>query len=515
MSSALLQDKKNFVDLAKSYFYTLLPLLNMPRTALCIQDETGTFIDLSDHDQLLILNLTRGSIFREETVGTSSTSLCLKYGKIVQLPGPLHYCRALEYQLATTTPICDADGNRIGLITIVNHIDEGLRNEETTNRILYWISAFRYVIENQLTLMKRIYAIDGSALIAEKNSELFSKRQLNKSKLQSEKRLTTNDAFSSILGDSPQIQQAIQAAARFAQTDNGILLTGESGTGKEIFAQAIHQASRPDKPFIAINCASIPSNLLASELFGYTGGAFTGADNKGRLGKIELAQDGTLFLDEIGEIPLDIQPIFLRVLEDRKVLPLGSNKEVHVNFRLIAATNRDLYQLVLENKFRADLYYRLEILQVSLPPLRERDKDILLMAEYFLKEACQNMGRSLSLSKEAKTFLLNYDWPGNVRQLKNVILYAANMCQGKVITPQDLPESVYRKPNMSNMSIPMANEKLTAVPLSPLHVVEQEMIKKAMVVTGGNARDAAKILGLSKTSIYRKLKEYNIDIKQP
>lgn len=508
--TALLNDKKAFVDLAKTHLYTLLPLLNLPKTTITIFDENGTLLYLSDPYQLLRLNLHRGSIWREETVGTTSTSLSIEYGKIAQLSGSLHYCTALENQLATTTPVCDVQGNRLGLITVIHHVNESLLNEETSQRILLWISALRFMMESQLVLLKRSHMLGGDALFAKKNSTPSLQEPGKKSEfLRSEEHLTANGSFSGILGESPQIQKALQTVVRFAQTECGILLTGESGTGKDLFAQAIHQVSRSGKPFVAINCAAIPGTLIASELFGYVGGAFTGAEQKGRLGKIELAKDGTLFLDEIGDMPLEIQPTFLRVLENKKVIRLGSNKEIDVDFRLIAATNKDLFQLVQEKKFRADLYYRLEILQLALPPLRERGRDILLMANYFLEEICEKTGRApLKLNKEAEKFMLNYAWPGNVRQLKNAMLYAANICQGQVITPQDLPASVYR-----NLDMPQPNEKLvTFQPLSSLQELEQENIRKALLLTGNNVRTAAKMLGLSKTSIYRKVKEYNIDI---
>lgn len=507
---ALLHDKKTFIDLAKTYFFELFPLLNMPKTTLCIQDENGTLLDFSDHDHLLSLNLTSGSIWREETVGTSSTSLCIEYGKIVQLAGPRHYCKALENQLATTAPVCDAQGNMLGLITIVHHITEGLCNEENLQRILRWISALRFMLESELALLKRSYALGGEALFAGKNSERPLLEPEKKSQLRrSEEHLAPNCSFAGILGESPQIQKALRTAARFAQTDCGILLTGESGTGKDLFAQAMHQASRNGTPFVVVNCAAIPGTLIASELFGYVGGAFTGAEQKGRLGKIELAKDGTLFLDEIGDMPLEIQPTFLRVLENKKVMRLGSNKDVDVAFRLIAATNKDLFQLVQEKKFRADLYYRLEILQLELPPLRERGRDILLLAYHFLEEICVKTWRPpLKLNKEAERFMLNYAWPGNVRQLKNAMLFAANICQGQVITPQDLPASVYR-----SLDMPLPNQEFaTLQPLSTLREMEQATIKKALFLTGNNVRDAAKMLGLSKTSIYRKVKEYHIDI---
>lgn len=374
---ALMHDKKTLIDLVKSYYYVLFPLLNMPKTALTIQDENGTILDLSDRYHLLSLSLTSGSIWREETVGTTSTSLCIEYGKIVQLAGSRHYCKALENQLATTTPICDDQGNRLGIITVVHHVSDVMLNGKILQHILLWINTLRFIVEGQLVLLKRSYVLDGDVSFARKSNEyslLESKKKSEFPRLE--------EHFSGILGESPQIKEALGKATRFALSDCGILLTGESGTGKDLFAQAIHQASRSKKPFVAINCAAIPRTLIASELFGYVGGAFTGAEQKGRLGKIELAKDGTLFLDEIGDMPLEIQPIFLRVLENKKVMRLGSNNEIDVAFRLITATNKDLSQLVQENKFRADLYYRLEILQLELPPLRERGRDILLMANY-------------------------------------------------------------------------------------------------------------------------------------
>ncbi|MFA6808513.1 MAG: sigma 54-interacting transcriptional regulator, partial [Eubacteriales bacterium] len=369
---ALLHDKKKYIELSKSCFYGLLPLLNMHKTALCIQDENGTVLDLLDQNQILSLDSSSGSIWREETVGTSSASLCLEYGKTVQLAGSRHYCKALENHLATATLICDSEGNRLGLITIVNDLTKILLNQENLNRILCWITSLRTMIETKLELLKCSYRINYEPFFTglEKQNELKH----------SEKQPTKNCYFSSILGLSTQIEEVRLKAERFAQNDTSILLTGESGTGKELFAQGIHYASRRSGPFVAINCAVYPANLISSELFGYVGGAFTGAGNKGRLGKVELANNGTLFLDEIGDMPLEIQPTFLRLLENKKVTRLGSNNEIYVDFRLIAATNADLFQLVQEKKFRADLYYRLETLLLELPPLRERGNDILLIA---------------------------------------------------------------------------------------------------------------------------------------
>lgn len=507
--NALMRDKKKFIELTKSYFNVLLPLLNMP-TALTIFDENGTLLDLTDHDKLLRLNPHSGSIWREETVGTSSTSLCIEYGKMVQLAGSQHYCKALEHQLATTTPVYDYQGNMLGIVTTINHVNDTLVNKETLERILLWINTFRYTVESQLELSKRSYSLNGNAPITgTKNEPSLMNQEYKIEPRSSEKQMASIHSFSSILGESPQIQRVLQTAERFAQTDSGILLTGESGTGKEMFAHAIHQASGRSGPFVAINCAALPCNLIASELFGYVSGAFTGAENKGRLGKIELSNNGTLFLDEIGDMPLEIQPSFLRVLEEKKVMRLGSNKDIDVDFRLIAATNIDLFQLVQEKKFRADLYYRLEILQLSLPPLRERGQDILLLANNFLKGICEKTGRApFILNKEVEKFMLNYAWPGNVRQLKNSMLYAANICEGQVITLRDLPASLSR-----NLDLSQPNERSTTFQyVSSIQETEQEAIKKALFLTGNNVRATANMLGLSKTSVYRKIKAYHIDL---
>ncbi len=491
----LVQDKKKFINLAKSYFCTLLPLLNLPKTALVIQNQDGTILELWDPNQLLRLKLTAGSICGEETVGTSSTSLCIESGKIVQLIGPRHYCKALEEHLATTAPIIETHGNLLGLITIVHQITEELLNKETLQRILLWVVNLKLILESQLELSERSYWLSSSVPFVQKGKCVPPKKDIK-------------TPFSNILGDSPQIHTILQTAMRFAKTDNGILLTGESGTGKEMFAQAIHQASGRSGSFIAINCAALPSNLIASELFGYVSGAFTGAEQKGRMGKIELAKDGTLFLDEIGDMPLEIQPAFLRVLENKKITRLGSNKDIYVDFRLIAATNADIFQLVQEKKFRADLYYRLETLLLELPPLRERGHDILLIANNFLEEICMKNGQApLKLNKDTELFMLNYAWPGNIRQLKNAMLYAANACQGQVIEPQDLPASMYK-----NSDMPLPGKDFKNYEVLSLQETEQRLIRKALLKTGNNVCDAAKMLGLSKTSVYRKIKEYNINI---
>lgn len=306
--------------------------------------------------------------------------------------------------------------------------------------------------------------------------------------------------FDSLAGNSQPLKKAIKIAKNVGQQSNNVLLIGESGTGKELFAQAIHNEYQPEGPFVAINCAALPRNLIESELFGYVGGSFTGADRQGRPGKIELAHGGTLFLDEIGDMPLELQPILLRVLEEKKVMRVGGSHYIPVNFRIIAATNKELYQLVQERTFREDLYYRLSVFKINIPPLRDRGDDILTLARYFVEVICEKTGRRKTvLSPEVCERLLNYSWPGNVRQLENAMVYAVNMASNGVIKLNNLPDEI---------SSPSAGKKFKKI--MRLKEIEKMAIIEAMEQTEHNTGDAAKILGVGRTTLYRKLKEYGI-----
>jgi transcriptional regulator with PAS, ATPase and Fis domain len=312
---------------------------------------------------------------------------------------------------------------------------------------------------------------------------------------------TATYTFHNILGNSRALNDAMNIAKQIGGLPTNVLLIGESGTGKELFAQAMHNQYRPEGPFVAINCAALPRNLIESELFGYEGGAFTGAERKGRPGKIELANGGTLFLDEIGDMPLEIQPILLRVLEDKKVMRLGGSRYIAVDFRVIAATNKNLYQMVHEKTFREDLYYRLTIFKIMIPPLRDRDEDVLYLANYFIQNISEKMKRKVPiLSPEASKKIAEYSWPGNVRQLENAMVYAVNMAHDGIIKLNNLPDEL--------QSVDIMDKKYNK--LMPLRELEKMAIEEAMVHTGNNTGDAAKILGMSRTTLYRKLKELDL-----
>jgi transcriptional regulator with PAS, ATPase and Fis domain len=310
--------------------------------------------------------------------------------------------------------------------------------------------------------------------------------------------------FTDIIGESNEIKKTIALGKRFARSSENILLVGESGTGKEIFAQAIHNSYCPDGPFIPINCAAMPRNLIESELFGYEAGSFTGADRSGKPGKIELANGGTLFLDEIGDMPYELQAVLLRVLQDKQVMRVGGQRYKKVDFRIIAATNKPLYKMVKENLFREDLYFRLSVLTIMLPPLRDREGDKDLFADYFVHSYCKKMHwNPPQISDSARKMINKYRWPGNVRQLENAIIYAINTTQTDLIDVDDLPVSVCFD------DVGFAAEEFGEA--NSLKSAEIKAIKAALNNTNDNVPAAAKLLNISKSTLYRKMREYNID----
>jgi transcriptional regulator with PAS, ATPase and Fis domain len=293
---------------------------------------------------------------------------------------------------------------------------------------------------------------------------------------------------------------------RFASAAGNSLLIGESGTGKELVAQAIHNRIRPNGPFIALNCAALPRNLVESELFGYERGAFSGAEKNGKPGKIELANGGTLFLDEIGDIPYEIQSVLLRVLEDKKVMRLGGSLYNPVDFRLITATNKDLYRMVEEKFFRSDLFFRLSAMKLDIPPLRDRRGDVALLMNHFISGYSEANGLTPpKISQAALQTLLNCPWPGNVRQLENTILYAVNVADGGVIGLEHLPKEILRENENS-----FRESGVQVVSDSPVSIKEYEQaaIRNALVKANHNVPAAAKLLKISKATLYRKLQEY-------
>lgn len=311
--------------------------------------------------------------------------------------------------------------------------------------------------------------------------------------------------FPEIIARSKAMRGILSQTMKVASTDSTVLISGESGTGKELVATSICEHSpRRDKPFIKLNCVAIPEGLLESELFGHEKGAFTGATSQ-KKGKFEMADDGTLFLDEIGDMPFNTQAKMLRVLQEMEFERVGGTRPIKVNVRLIAATNKNLEKMVKDGQFREDLYYRLNVFCINLPPLRERKEDIPLLVDHFIEKAPE----SIQISSMALQSLLVYSWPGNVRELQNVIERATVMCENGVIEPHHLPDSTLGE--ISNLAIPSLPE-IASIDRK-LSEVEKMMVIEALKKTGGVQVRAAELLGINERSLYHRIKKHGIDVR--
>jgi DNA-binding NtrC family response regulator len=319
-------------------------------------------------------------------------------------------------------------------------------------------------------------------------------------------KIKSKQGFGNIIGRAPEMDKLYRIIAKAAHSVHPVLILGESGTGKEMVARAIH-FSGPfrDKPFIPVDCGSLVPTLIESELFGYVKGAFTGA-MQAKEGLLAIAEGGTIFLDEIGELPVDLQAKMLRALQEKEIRPVGSTRRVPINVRILAATNKDLEHAVSQGSFRRDLYFRLNVLSLRIPPLRDRRQDIPLLAASFLERLSQASGRQYELSDDAMKALLGYDWPGNVRELENCLERCCAMSSGPVIHAPDLPSSLTGAP-----------DRLIAAATPPSHIVpmfdvEKQAILSAVAQLNGDKLMAAKLLGIGKTTLYRKLKEYGAEL---
>ncbi|NMM64061.1 sigma 54-interacting transcriptional regulator [Clostridium sp. P21] len=425
------------------------------------------------------------------------------------------------------------------LITVLNSISEGVVLTDTSGEVLLYNSIMEEILNNRHNL-KEIFAenyfeniINDSKDEIDKEWEVILKTSIpnnrmfvsvkfiNNSNEKTDilfifkhKKDLTNIAYKlladashlninldSIKGNSKLINQTKKLATQAAKYESNILILGESGTGKEVFARAIHKMSkRKDEPFIAINCAAIPENLLESELFGYESGAFTGANKGGKPGKFELANGGTIFLDEVGDLSLHLQPKLLRVIEQGQLERVGGVKSIKLNVRIISATNKDLESMVKKEEFRKDFFYRLCVIPIVIPPLRKRPEDIILLAEYFLDKYNKRLNKNiLNISEEVKKQLLIYDWPGNVRELENVIEYSVNMENKDVLTLPCMPKKI-------------SNEK-KEIQYNNLESIRRKCLEELLVKHGGTLMGKQKIaeeLGISLSTLYRDIKKYNL-----
>ena len=318
-----------------------------------------------------------------------------------------------------------------------------------------------------------------------------------------------------LIGASDPMRRVLDQVRKVAPTDATVLVLGESGTGKELVARAVHDGSaRREKPFVSVSCAAIPEGLLESELFGHEKGSFTGAVRR-KLGRFELAHEGTLFLDEVGELPPSVQVKLLRVLQERRFERVGGEETVEVDVRLVSATNRDLAAMVKEGRFREDLYYRLDVVPIRLPPLRERPGDVEELARHFLARAAPRLGRAVKgFSPEALELLRRHRWPGNVRELENVIEQALVFAEGELVTPAELPQALRRAPALEavaglagvTLPAPAADRSLTET----LEDIERQLILAAYEKAKGVKAETARLLGIKPSALYYKLEKYGI-----
>lgn len=344
-------------------------------------------------------------------------------------------------------------------------------------------------------LTKIIENIEVKNYLLEENTKLRSK-------------LSDKFSFENIITQNDQMRKVMSTSARVANTNVPILILGESGTGKELIARAIHYSSqRADKPFVVVNCAALPESLFESEFFGFEKGAFTGAE-KQRIGRFEEANHGTLFIDEIGDIPLSIQVKLLRVIQFGEIQRIGSNKTIKADVRIICATNKNLHQMIKEGKFREDLYYRLNVVTLNLPPLRQRKEDIGPLVTYFLEKYTKNYNLPLKrISREAMQKLIYYDYPGNIRELENIIQRAIILSRKEIITENDIQID-------SGSDYPTFHFNDSNVPVTDLYRyienIERQMIEKALRACGGNQSKAAELLNISERTLRYKMRKYSI-----
>lgn len=331
-------------------------------------------------------------------------------------------------------------------------------------------------------------------------SRAVEQRRLKRELSELKKRLAQERREFRLVGTAPEIYKILEIVEAVRDSGSSVLICGETGTGKEMIARSLHCGGVwANNPFVAVNCAAIPRELIESELFGYEKGAFTGASAR-RIGRVEQAAGGTLFLDEIGELDLSVQAKLLRVLQEREIERLGSNEKISVHFRLISSTNRDLPAEIKKGNFRQDLFYRLNVVQITVPPLRERRQDIPLLTAEFLKEFCAREKKVLSLSDEAMEILQSYAWPGNIRELRNVIERAVVLTRGPEIGPRALPENILGK----------GGGTIVPSPVKTIREMEVDAVKDVLARSAGNKSEAARMLGISRKALYKRLNDFGL-----
>lgn len=534
-----LKEKQELVSAALPLMHLLHSFIEGSGFMITLVDAEGIILRvLGDAEGYALIGehgFLPGASWTEEAVGTNAIGTCLRLDQPVQVFATEHFCTGWHGYTCSAAPIHDRKGNIIGVLDLTGY------DYRVHPHNLGLAIATARAIETQLArtigpdpgqeLSAVISAMaSSSAKISSRDPELLqaileghpisrapASRPAPRVFVPGSPPGNTGAktaarpgsyTFADIIGQDPNFLDAVGLAKRVAATDSTVLLLGESGTGKELFAQAIHnQSHRCKGAFVALNCGAIPRELIASELFGYVEGAFTGAKRGGSPGKFELANAGTLFLDEIGELGLEMQVALLRALQERQITRIGGLWPLPLDIRLIAATSRNLREEVRAGRFRQDLYYRLNVISITLPPLRERPGDILLIAQSKLAHWAEKLGRKeLRLSRSVEEVFLNYFWPGNVRELENVLERASVMAPGTVIDLSHLPPELAAWGERG-----LASRAAARRVGKNMEQIREEAIWTALQKSGGNVSLAARCLGVSRATIYRQLKKWEAE----
>lgn len=578
----LIAKKRNLISITRTVIKNLYHFVTGSDFIVMLSDERGYIIDIIGERSTMAnaekYHLSIGASWAEENVGTNGIGTALTIKKPIQISGAEHYCKRNHFWSCSAAPILDSNGNIIGVLQItgpsfkshfhtlglvvsaVQSIGNQIRLQQFNSELklhknrmenVLHIASDGIIVTDQdgaivqvnpvaeKILVKKEPEIRGRSVTEFTDQVKIIQETLIKDDLDNitggvhlihtnsnVKKLTNQNSsatfqFEDIIGENAQIKKTIELGKIAARSISHVLLQGESGTGKEVLAQAIHNESfRWNKPFVAVNCGAIPRELIGSELFGFEGGSFTGAKQGGKHGKFELASGGTLFLDEIGEMPLEQQVALLRVLQDQQITRIGGEKNIKVDVRIICATNKNLRLESSKGNFREDLFYRLNVISICLPPLRERKEDIPLLFDLFIKRICKKLEVSCpSIDPKVMSYFMQYDWPGNVRELQNVIERILNLANGMSISIEHLPDEMLYShpvelrlenfPNTERETNVMEKHKIKEL----LDMHEQKEIMDMLINAKGNLSQVARDMGISRNTLYKKLKKLNISTK--
>ncbi|MGZ8441087.1 MAG: sigma-54-dependent Fis family transcriptional regulator [Candidatus Deferrimicrobiaceae bacterium] len=499
-----MEENLEIVELYQFYIRRFSGLLEQLGACSFVCDTDGYILSRAGYGKVLHFfdnfSLSEGSSCCEKVIGTNAPSLALIVREPVVVTADEHYTKTYHPAFCAASPILDENRNLLGCVDITKFFDPNI-SEELRKHLLNLAISLSDMIRNEvflarLTKSPPVYRSAWGAAPREPRVPSNGDNPDDRS----------HPTIARIVGSAPPLAKAMQTARTYGRKEGNILLLGETGTGKELFARAIHdEGERANGPFVAVNCAAIPLELAESELFGYERGAFTGARTEGHPGKFEMAHQGTIFLDEINSMPLAIQAKILRVVEAKRVTRINARREIPVNVRIIAASNRVLADEVAAGTFRKDLFYRLNVLPLRVPALREMKEDIPALIDAFFRACAEEHGVCRKrISPEAMRRLVAYDWPGNVRELKNCAEYLCFTVDTDEVTERDLPPEILAR------RIDAAEP--AAVPEEPKNLgsLERMFLIETMRRFHGNAVEAAKTLGISRSTLYRKLKKYGI-----